>query len=308
MTLKRVVLLAIALGLVCAAALVLYRIAQTITLAQLDAAMRGTSIGSIAACLLSTAVSFAALGYYDRFGTRVVVPGRVPRGLAFRVGAIAHAVSNTLGFHVITGGALRYRLYGEVGLTTVDIARVTAIVGLCVGLGTVAMLALALMFTPATFAWGRTAGVACLAALTLVFAFFPALTRTLRLRRVDLPPLSRGALATPLCIGLSEAAAAIAGFYVLLPGDIAHGFAGVAALYLAAALLGVLSHAPGGVGVFEATMLAAFPPARHAEVLGALLLYRLLYNLLPFGIAVIALGLTPALRWRGRARSIGRRV
>ena len=308
MTLKRVVLIAIALGLVCAASLVLYRTAQTITLAQLHAAVRGTSIGSIAACLLLTAVSFAALGYYDRFATHVVVPGRVSRGLAFRVGAIAHAVSNTLGFHVVTGGALRYRLYGEVGLKAVDIARVTAVVGVCVGLGTVAMLALALMFTPTTFAWGRAVGAACLVALLLVFACFPALIRTLRLRRVDLPALSRGALAEPFCIGLIEAAAAIAGFYVLLPGDIGHGFASVAALYLAAALLGVLSHAPGGVGVFEATMLSAFPPTRHAEVLGALLLYRLLYNLLPFGIAVIALGWSPALSWRRRARSIGRRV
>lgn len=72
---------------------------------------------------------------------------------------MSHAISNTLGFHVVTGTALRYRLYGEAGLGAVDITRVTAIVGVCVGLGFVAMLAIALVITPQILAWGRAIGL-----------------------------------------------------------------------------------------------------------------------------------------------------
>lgn len=289
MTLRRVAFGVIALAIACAAAWILYRIAQSITMAELVAAIRGTSSANIIGSQLATAASFAALGYYDRFATRIVAPGRIARGYSFWTGVVSHAISNTLGFHVVTGSALRYRLYRDAGLDTVDIARVTAIVGVCVGLGSIAMLAIALVFTPQSFAWGRAAGIACMIALLLVIACFPALIRMLRLRHVDLPALPRRALAKPLCVGLVEAAAAILAFYVLLPADLSPGFATVAAIFLAAVLLGVLSHAPGGVGVFEAAVLAAFPAGNHAGVLAALLLYRLLYNLVPFCLASIAL-------------------
>lgn len=135
-------------------------------------------------------------------------------------------------------------------------------------------------------------------ALTLMIACFPALTRLLRLRHIDLPRFRRRALAKPLLVGLIEAGAAIFSFYALLPADLSQSFATVAAIFLAAVLLGVLSHAPGGVGVFEATVLAAFPAQRHADVLAALLLYRLLYNLVPFCIASIVLALKQAMALR----------
>lgn len=291
MTVKRFAFGIVAIAILCTASLLLYRIAQSITMAELSSAIRGTPVVNIIGCLIATAVSFAALGYYDWFATDVVAPGRVGSRHAVLVGMVSHAISNTLGFHVVTGSAMRYRLYSEVGLGAVDIARVTTIAGVCVGLGSVAMLAIALVAAPQTFAWGRAAGLACLVALALTIVFFPALTRLLRLRHIDLPRLSRRALAKPLLVGLIEASAAIFAFYVLLPADLSQSFATVAAIFLAAILLGVLSHAPGGVGVFEAAVLAAFPAGRHADVLAALLLYRLLYNLVPFCMASIALAI-----------------
>jgi uncharacterized membrane protein YbhN (UPF0104 family) len=50
----------------------------------------------------------------------------------------------------------------------------------------------------------------------------------------------------------------------------------------------VVSHAPGGLGVFEATILAAAVPPARAQVLAALLAYRAVYNLLPFAFALLA--------------------
>lgn len=129
------------------------------------------------------------------------------------------------------------------------------------------------------------------------------LTRPRRLRvgrwAIALPG-SAGALLQML-VGGVEMSAAIGAMYLLLPPAIAPSFADFVPVYLAALLAGIVSHAPGGLGVFEAILLGAFPAQARAEVLAGLLCYRLVYNLLPFGVAALALGLFEARRRRLRA-------
>ncbi len=67
-------------------------------------------------------------------------------------------------------------------------------------------------------------------------------------------------------------------------------------------ILGVVSHAPGGIGVFEASMTAILAGRGRPDLLAALLLFRLLYNLLPFALAVLVLG------GRSGCRSLAARV
>lgn len=294
MSLRRVLLIAVALAIFGAAAWVLQRTLMAISLNDLLAALCATPPARLLACAAATAMSFCALGWYERFAARVVAPGRVPGSEAVLIGAISHAISNTLGFHLLTGTALRYRLFGRYGLGVADIARLTAIVGTCVALGSIGTLALALLLEPDAFIWGRAAACVGAIAIVLLVVFFPALSTRLRRRSMNLPALPRRALAAPLLVGLLEAGSAIAAFYLLLPAPQAPSFALVAAVLMGAVLLGVVSHAPGGVGVFEATVLTAFPLIAHAQVLAALLLYRLIYNLLPFALAVIVLGVHEA--------------
>lgn len=289
MSVRRTLLSLLALAIFCAAAWVLHRTLMSISLRDLLTALHATPITRLLACAAATAVSFSALGWYERFAARVVAPGRVPGRQAVFIGVVSHAISNTLGFHLVTGTALRYRLFGRYGLRASDIARLTAIVGTCVAMGSIGTLAIALLAAPDAFAWGRIAALGGLVVIVGLVTFFPALSTRLRRRSLQLPALERRALVSPLLVGLVEAGSAIAAFYVLLPADVAPSFALVAAVFLGAMLLGVASHAPGGVGVFEATVLAAFTLAAHAQVLAALLLYRLVYNLLPFALAMLAL-------------------
>ena len=302
---RRIALSLLALAIVVGAAWVLHGTLRAISVDELIAALRATPLDRLALAAVATAVSFAALGWYERFAARVVAPGRVRGRDAMFIGAVSHAIANTLGFHVLTGTALRVRLFGRLGLGVADVARLVTIVGVCVGLGSITMLAVALAFAPDAFAWGRAAGIACLLVLLAALAFFPALANRLRRRHAGLPTLDRRAVIAPLAMGLVEAGAAVAAFYVLLPADVRPGFALVAAVFIAAMLLGVLSHAPGGVGVFEATVLTAFPATAHAHVLAALLLYRLFYNLLPFALAVLALAIHELRARRERARTGG---
>ena len=93
-----------------------------------------------------------------------------------------------------------------------------------------------------------------------------------------------------MAIGALEMAAAIGALYVLMP-DISMSFPAFAVVYTGAVLLGIISHAPGGLGVFEATMLAIFHEQGRAEVMAGLLLYRVIYNFCPFLLATLALAL-----------------
>ncbi|WP_054056651.1 bifunctional lysylphosphatidylglycerol flippase/synthetase MprF, partial [Pseudomonas asplenii] len=98
-----------------------------------------------------------------------------------------------------------------------------------------------------------------------------------------------------LVITALDVAAAATVLYLLLPE--APPFGAFLLVYLLALAAGVLSHVPGGVGVFEAILLAAFTNELGAAPLAAaLLLYRLIYVLLPLLLACLALLSTEAQR------------
>jgi glycosyltransferase 2 family protein len=86
--------------------------------------------------------------------------------------------------------------------------------------------------------------------------------------------------------------------YVLLPQGHGLAFLTFCALYSFACMLGIASNAPGGLGVFEATMLKGVGGSSEA-VLASLLLFRAIYYLVPFILALALLGAHEAARrWR----------
>lgn len=249
----------------------------------------------VAGALVATAVSFAMLATFDVLAARDVAP-RVPARLAAFAGFAAHALSNTLGFHAVTGGAVRYRVYATAGLGGGDIARVVGLATLGVGMGYAVLGAAGLLMEPAIAAgWGRIAGIAIVALLAGLLAWL-ARPRSVRLHRWSVALPGSGGAAAQMLIGGVEMTAAIGAMYLLLPPAIAPTFADFVPVYLAALLAGIVSHAPGGLGVFEAILLGAFPSDARADVLAGLLCYRLVYNLAPFAVAALALGLFEARR------------
>jgi uncharacterized membrane protein YbhN (UPF0104 family) len=78
--------------------------------------------------------------------------------------------------------------------------------------------------------------------------------------------------------------------YMLLPDEPNVGFVTMAVVFVSATLLGFASHAPGGLGVFDAAMLVALWQFDKESVLAGLLLFRLLYYIVPFVIALLILG------------------
>jgi glycosyltransferase 2 family protein len=118
--------------------------------------------------------------------------------------------------------------------------------------------------------------------------------------RLELPGTSLSLV--QIAIGAADVCAAAAVLYVLLPAGHGVGFEAFLAVYVFAACVGIASHLPGGVGAFEATMLLALAQLPREPLLGALLMFRLIYYIAPFILALALLGLYEV---RNRLRRMG---
>jgi phosphatidylglycerol lysyltransferase len=293
----------VALAFAAAAALTAWSLAHQfagVALADVRAAIGAQPGSRLAAALALTALSFLALASYDWLAARIVAPSGVPAAAALLAGATANAVSNTLGFHAVTGSLVRARIYLRCGLDGAETARIVSLSWLALGLGFVTMLAgaellqgLAGRRTPEALAIGACLGVL----LLLLLAWLGHAPRRIRLLRFQLPLPPARLAAAQMAIGAVESAAAIGALYVLLPPDLAPSFSWFAVGCIAAVALGLVAHAPGGIGVFEASVTALLAGAGRADLLAALLLYRAIYNLLPFALSVATLA------WLARRRS-----
>ena len=285
------------------AAVALDFVFRDLSLAELEAAVRRQPAWHILACLGLTAASFACLALYDLVGVHVAAPGRVGARLALLSGASSAAIANTLGFHAVSGSAVRAHLYLPAGLSGGEVARVVSMSWLSLVAGNMTMLAGAELFQAATGAepaWHASLGVALEGLLLLWLWWLSRGPREVALGRFRLPMPPASLALMLMLLGAIESATAIAALYILLPGDLTPPFDVFAVGCIASVILGVVAHTPGGLGVFEASMTAILSGRGRPDLLAALLLYRLLYNLLPFVLAVLVLATRSG--WRTVAR------
>lgn len=245
------------------------------------------------AAIALTFTSFVCLALYDLLAARVIARSRVPAHAALMAGFTGNAVSNTLGFHAITGIVTRLRVYGRFGLKAADVVRIVALSWLSLGLGFATLVSVAELATPSTRpGHGRSNLVGALIIVCLMgfVAWLSRRPRTVSMFGFRQPlPSARLAMAQML-VGAVESAASVGALYVLLPPDLVPPFVSFAVGCIVAVALGLLSHSPGGIGVFEAAVSTMLSGAGRADLLAAMLLYRAIYNLLPFMLAAATLG------------------
>ena len=250
----------------------------------------------LAASLLLTAFSYLALTGYDYLAIRYAgaeLPWRTTALAAFT----GYAVSNSVGFAMLSGGSIRYRIYSAAGMSAGKVAKVVAFCGLTFVFGLTAVGAFGLLAAPGTAAAmiGVPAGLVKASAIALILPLPAALLaalvlpQPLRIGRLSLVLPSAGMMLAQILIATADVALAGAALYVLLPGDAAVSFPVFLSIYSAALVVGVISHVPGGIGVFETLILLGLSDAGSgagaAGVLGALLVFRVIYYLLPLTVA-----------------------
>lgn len=244
----------------------------------------------------ATAASFWAVGHYDAVIHRHFATG-LPEGRSRLAGICAIAVSQMIGLGVVSGAVLRWRMLPEIGALAA--ARLTAAVALSF-LGAWAMVTSAVLVLLPGAPFKTPAALAlCLgAALSLVSILAPRLG-ALRIRWPNALTLGRlGAL----CV-IDTGAAALA-FWLLCPAGVEVSFITLLPAFLVALGAGLISGAPGGMGAFEMTLLSLLPAEPQAELLAAVLAWRLVYFALP-----ATLGAAIAIRGpRSRFESAPRRL
>jgi phosphatidylglycerol lysyltransferase len=249
---------------------------------------------TIAKALLFTILSYLALTFYDYLALRIV--GRPRRwSIAALASFCSYTLSHNLGLALLTGGSARMRIYGAAGLTAGDVARVIASASLAFWGGVIMLAAASLAIGPASVGMGAI-GIALpfqrIVGWTLLAAGAAAITALGRhARRIDLfgwtlsLPNRAQALAQ---FGLAaiDLILASAALFILIPHAPWSLYPLFFLSYVLAIIVALLSHVPGGLGVFEAVIIALLPHVDRPTLLTALIAYRLLYYLLPLVLAL----------------------
>lgn len=287
----------------------LTHLAQEISYDEVMAALRATPSWQVAVALGCTALSFLALTLYDR-SALAYVGARIPYSVVSVASFCAYAVGNTMGFGPLTAGAIRYRFYTPYGLEPEDVARVIAFVTAAFGVGLLSTTGLGLLVAGAApgldlpEALLRPAGALLLVvpAVLLVAAFRGGALR-FRQHRLEMP--APRLIIQQLAATVIDIAAAGSALWILLPSlDV--GWTGFIAVYAVAIGLGVLSHVPAGLGVFETVIVALVgTQADTGQVLGALLLYRIVYHVVPLLLAAVVVSLLETKRAATRLAASG---
>ena len=306
-----VVITAIGLLIALLAVTALRHMAHAVTLAHVVAALAAIPPSTLALAALLTAVSYLVLTGYDALAL-AHLGYRLPFGTIATASFTSFTMSHTLGLTALTGGSVRFRQYTRAGVCPKDVVLIVALCGWTFWLGIVLAAGVGLALDPGVAvaarvlppALDRGAGFLLLGGAAGYLLFASLYRRELRLfgLRMMLPGV-RLTLAQ-LVVGGLDLVAAAAALYVLLPAPGLPSFTVVVVIYAVAMIAGALSHAPGGLGVFETVVVLMLPHVAAGAVLAALLLFRLLYTLLPFvvGAALLVWTELDALRRRRAAR------
>ncbi len=249
-----------------------------------------------AAALLFTSISYTTLTTYDIMAFRYIRHPIEYRKIAF-ASFIGYAFSNNVGLSMLSGGSVRYRLYSAWGLSAVEITKVVAFCSYTFALGTVAITGVVFSFDPLpihvlglTPLAIRVLGAMLLVALAAYLATNAVRRGPLRIAgwQFRLPGLQMSLMQIFVCaFDLTMTGTVV---YMLLPTGVHIPYLGFIGIFLVSNVLGHLSQVPGGLGVFETTMI--FLLSDHLPVnavLGTLLLFRSIYHVLPLLLGMILL-------------------
>jgi len=218
---------------------------------------------------------------------------------------------------VFTGGAIRFRIYSDYGLTAIDVAKICFLSGLTFWLDNTFVPGIGMAWHP----WAASAmdqlppainRLIALGGLAAIVSYVVWLTLGDERRelgqngwKVVLPSAPLTLL--QILIGVVDLGFCALAMYLLMPAQPGIDFVSLAVVFILATLLGFASHAPGSIGVFDAAMLVALPEFGREQLVATLVVFRILYFLIPFGIAISAMGsrelwLNVVLPWQERRR------
>ncbi|MGY9047520.1 hypothetical protein P775_07000 [Puniceibacterium antarcticum] len=314
-TLRRILPIALGVALFGLGVFALVHLMHSLDPATVLAQMKSTPPNALLLAVAATAVGYAALVGYDALALQFIAKP-LPARIVALGGFLGYAFGNTIGVSIVSGGAIRYRIYSAFGLDAFQVAAVSGYIAAALGTGLtlIGLGALSLHpwvvsqlvpFSPGQVRFGALALL--FGALGLIL-FLSVGRHRLRLWRMDLHLPGPRSLAAQLVITLIDVAAAAFALWILMPAG-TPPFASFIAIYAIATMVGILSHVPGGIGVFETVVIGTLPQGiAVSDAAAALVLFRILYYLLPFALGFIIVSVNEARLAGGMMSRIAGRI
>ncbi len=287
------------------AAIALWAILRELTWAEVRTALGAMSARQVLAAIILTMASYFTLTFYDVLALQAI--GRpLPWWRAALGSFTAYCFSHNLGFAPVTGGAARWRAYAGTGLSAADIARIVVIAGATFWLGILLMFAFFMLTMPGAARFRDMAlpypvqasiGGAMLLAIVAYLVACALRLGPIRILGWSLPVPSLKQAMAQFALAATDISIASAALLVLLPGSPWDLFGAFLVAYVIAMVIAFATHAPGGLGVFEAAILVTLPQVDQAGLVSALIVYRLIYFWIPLGLAILLLGGREAFRF-----------
>jgi glycosyltransferase 2 family protein len=273
--------------------------------------IRDTQPSVIALALVMVTASYASITLYDWLALHTMGRKDVPYRIAALASFTSYPIAHGIGAVALISPVIRYRIYSRNGVGAMGVANICFLTGLTFWLGNMTALGFSLLYQPAAIgvidhlpAWAnRTLALILLAGVGGYLVWSWLHPRQIGKSRwlVKLP--SGPLVLVQIVVGLLDLTAAAISMYVLLPAGVDISFFRLIAVFIAATLLGFASHAPAGLGVFDATILIGLGDENREQLLAALLMFRFLYHLVPLSIALVLFGGVEA--WRSfRAKGL----
>jgi uncharacterized membrane protein YbhN (UPF0104 family) len=259
--------------------------------------------------IVSTGLAYAALAWYDQ-----IALAHLKRRLSWRfvglVSFVTYALAHNIGATMVSGAVVRYRAYSLKGLSAADVGVIVAFTSITFTLGNLLMGGLTLLARPEVLSrWvtGPRWLAPVVAGALLAGPWLYVMGSLLRFRPVKIagfrviyprPPIA----ARQMIVGPIELLGAAGIIYFALPAASNPGFLAVLGVFLASFTVALISHAPGGLGVLEITFLKAMPDEPATDVIAALLVFRLLYLIVPLVVSLVIVAVYENRRFFGPRR------
>ncbi|MBS1180775.1 MAG: hypothetical protein H6Q99_655 [Proteobacteria bacterium] len=269
--------------------------------------LRGLSLGNVGDSLaaiptldwilagLSTLVAYAALAGYDRVA--LLHLGKRISWLFITICSFTtYALSHNIGASVVSGGVIRYRAYSTKGLSPAEIGFLVAFCSFTFVLGTMTLVGFVLVFDPTIvlrfgdllpISASRATGGFLLLLVALYIVGSVMGLKPLHLGRFTIVYPSLHVTLSQIAVGASELLGAAGIIYFALPDAGNPGYFVVLGIFLMSFSAALISHVPGGLGVLELVFVMGLPDIPDADVIAALLVFRLFYLLIPFMTALV---------------------
>lgn len=278
---------------------------RTVTLHEISRDVFSTPASHLAWAVLLTFGNYLTLTAYDLLAFETIGK-RLSRARIVAASLVAYAISNSVGFAMLSGAAVRHRFYTRWGLSGEELSRIVFSYGVAFWLGITGLGGLSLLLNP-LLGIPELPARQLLIPIGIVLLLLPPAyvlaavlrRKPVRIWRVDLPlPSPPVALAQVVVSAVDWTLAGCVLYVLLPPSDLT--FPVFIGAFLVAIMLGVISHVPGGLGVFESLMVLLLAPyLSSAQLLPALVVYRAVYYLLPLVIALVGLVVDEARQRRG---------